>query len=371
MIIAVDRAIPYWEEAFAELGTLRLFSGRDCGPAEVRDADALIVRTITPVGAPLLEGSAVRFVASASAGVDHVDQEYLRSRGTHFSHAAGCNADAVSEYILTALHVLAARRGWRLKGKSLAVLGVGNVGSRVAHKARALGIEVLLCDPPLRDLTGDPVYRSLDEVLGADIVSLHVPLTRGGPYPTWHMFDRNTLNRLSPGQILINSARGAVVDNRELKSALMAGKIGGAVLDVWEGEPQIDRSLLESADIATPHTAGLSLDAKIRATAMARSALCAFFGTPDSWNTDAFFAAPRMIRPKRGAADQDAVLSVLLEVHDIARDDAELRQRAADFDRLRNEHRLRPEFGHFVVDLAGGHAGLAQAFAALGFKCRM
>jgi erythronate-4-phosphate dehydrogenase len=371
MIIAVDRAIPYWEEAFAELGEIRLFSGRDCEPADVRDADALVVRTITPVGAPLLEGSAVRFVAGASAGVDHVDQEYLKSRGISFSYAAGCNADAVSEYVFTALYVLASRRGWQLKGKSLAVIGVGNVGSRVARKARALGIEALLCDPPLRDTTANPQYRSLDDVLGADIVSLHVPLAHGGSYPTWHLFDRNTLGRLTPRQVLINSARGAVVDNRELKSALQAGKIGGAVLDVWEGEPQIDCSLLEWADIATPHTAGLSLDAKIRATAMARAALCSFFGMPSSWDTDSFFPAPRPIRPEHGTADQDAVVSVLLQVFDIAKDDAALRERAADFDRLRNDRPLRLEFGHFVVDLAERQAGLAETFAALGFKFRM
>jgi erythronate-4-phosphate dehydrogenase len=376
MIIAVDHAIPYWEKAFSELGEIRPFSGRDLKPEDIRDADALIVRSITPVNASILEGSSVRFVAGASAGIDHIDQDYLKKRGIHFIYAAGCNADAVSEYILSALHVIASRRRWQLKSKSLAVIGVGNVGSRVAQKARTLGMEVLLCDPPLRDMTGDPKYRHLDDVLGADILSFHVPLAFEGPYPTWHMFDRDTRDRLSPRQFLINSARGAVFDNRELKSALQEGRIGGAVLDVWEREPRIDYSLLELVDIGTPHIAGISLDGKIRAIEVARDELCRFFGIHPPRNIDWGWPEPSPIHPERGTADQDAVLSVLLQVFDITKDDADLRalqcipaeQAAAGFDRLRDNHPLRPEFRHFAVDLAEQYANLAKTFAALGFK---
>ena len=165
MIIAVDEAIPYWEEAFSELGKIRPYSAKGLKPADIRDADVLVVRTVTRVNASLLEGSSVRFVAAASAGIDHIDQAYLKARGIHFSYAAGCNANSVSEYIVTALHVIASRKGWNLKDKSLAVMGVGNVGSRVAQKARALGMKVLLCDPPLRDSTGDAQYQPLDDVL--------------------------------------------------------------------------------------------------------------------------------------------------------------------------------------------------------------
>jgi len=181
MNIAVDKAIPGWEEAFSDLGEVRPYSAKDLKPADIRDADALVVRTVTPVNVSLLEGSAVRFVAAASAGTDHIDQAYLKSRGIHFSYAAGCNANSVSEYISTALHIIASRKGWTLEGRSIAVVGVGNVGSRVAEKARALGMNVLLCDPPLRDLTGDSQYKSLDDVLNTDILSFHVPLASGGP----------------------------------------------------------------------------------------------------------------------------------------------------------------------------------------------
>ena len=187
MIIAVDKEIPYGKEAFSQLGQVRFFTGRDLKSRDLSDVDALIVRTITPVNAPLLDGAPVRFLGAASAGIDHVDQAYLRSRGIHFHYAAGCNADSVSEYIVTVLHILASKRNWDLQQKSIAVIGVGNVGSRVARKARALGMQVYQCDPPLRELTGDPRYQNLKDVIGADILTFHVPLVADGPYPTRHM----------------------------------------------------------------------------------------------------------------------------------------------------------------------------------------
>jgi erythronate-4-phosphate dehydrogenase len=378
MILAVDQAIPYWEDAFSEFGEVRPFPGRDLRREDIRDVDILVVRTVTPVNASVLEGSSVRFVAAASAGIDHIDLNCLKRRGIRFGSAAGCNANAVSEYVLTALHVIALRRNWNLSAKSLAVIGVGNVGSRVADKARALGMEVLLCDPPLRDSTGDLQYRDLEDVLEADILSFHVPLVYEGPYPTWHMVDRKMLDRLSPRQFLINTARGAVFDNRELRSALREGKLEGVILDVWEEEPRIDYFLLELADIGTPHIAGLTLDGKIRATEIARGQLCSFLGVQSAWNTDALYPARRVIAPEQKTTGQNAVLSILLQAFDILKDDRDLREigsaaakRAADsFDRMRNHYLLRPEFNHFAVDLGGQHGDLAVPFAALGFALR-
>jgi erythronate-4-phosphate dehydrogenase len=379
MIIAVDQAIPYWKEAFSAFGKIRPFPGRGLKLEDIRDADALIVRTVTPVNADILEGTSVRFVGAASAGIDHIDRDYLKKRGIHFSYAIGCNANAVSEYIITALHVIASRRKWELKSKSLAVIGVGNVGSRVAQKAQALGMQVLLCDPPLRDLTGDSRYQYLDDVLGADILSFHVPLAFEGPYPTWHMLDRKILGRLSSKQFLINSARGPVFDNQALKSALLEARIEGAILDVWEEEPVVDYSLLERVDIGSPHIAGTTLDGKIRATEMIREELCKYLGIQSAWNTDSYYPQPQHIQPDIKSADQDAALSALQQVFNINKHDADLRalgvmtaaRAAADFEQLRSHCPLRPEFRHFVVDLGEGHSNLAQAFTALGFKCSM
>ena len=376
MIIAVDDALPYWQDILAGLGDIRPYSAKGLRPEDIRDVDALVIRSVTRVNASLLKGSSVHFVAAASAGIDHIDQGYLRSRRIHFGYSAGCNADAVSEYIVTALHVIASRKGWNLRGKSLAVIGVGNVGSRVARKARGLGMEVHLCDPPLHDLTGDPQYQLFDDVLEADILSFHVPLALDGPYPTWHMVNREILDRLSPKQFLINSARGAVFDNQELKTALREGRIEGAILDVWEGEPQIDHSLLELVDIATPHIAGTAVDGKIRATEMARVELCRFFGIHQSRSFEFLYPKSRPLRPEPATTGQDSVSSVLLQAFDLPKADAGLRSLAKDtpekasagFERLRTGHPLRPEFRHFIIDLDERHIDLADTFAALGFK---
>jgi erythronate-4-phosphate dehydrogenase len=363
MILAIDKAIPYWADAFSGLGELRPFTAEKLKPADVCDTDALVVRSVTRVDSSLLDGSSTRFVAAASAGFDHVDRDYLKARGIGFGYSAGCNAVAVSEYIATALAVVAARRNWDLNRKSIAVIGVGHVGSRVAKKAQALGMKVLLCDPPLRDLTGDPRYLGFEDVLGADILTFHVPLISGGRYPTRHMVDRAVLERLSSSQYLINSSRGAVVDNSELKWALGEGRIEGAILDVWEGEPQIDPSLLDLVDIGTPHIAGTALDGKIRATEMARDTLCSFFQIKKSWDSENLYPKEKLICP-------DAVLWTLLHVFDISKTDADLRaaRTAADFVHLRVNHPLRPEFRHFRVDLRNQGKELQDVFSDLGFE---
>ena len=309
MIIALDHAIPYWKDAFSALGEVRPFPAKELKPGNIREADVLIVRSITAVNALLLDGSSVRFVAAASAGIDHIDQDYLKKRGIYFCYAPGCNADAASEYAITALFTVATRKGWKLKGKSLAVIGAGNVGSRVARKARILGMEVLLCDPPLRELTGDSVYLNLDNVAGADILSFHVPLVFGGQYPTWHMVNGKMLDRLSPKQFIINCARGPVVDNPGLKSALLKRKIGGAVLDVWEGEPRIDYDLLELVDIGTPHIAGSGVDGKIKATEMVRDELCRFYSITPMNSRRLFYPKPRIIHPLEVNSAQDVISS--------------------------------------------------------------
>lgn len=379
MIVTVDEAIPYWEEAFGKLGEIRPFSGRRLEKTAVRDADALIVRTVTPIVAPLLDGSSVRFVASASAGTDHVDLKYLEKRGIGFEYAPGCNANAVSEYVSVALLVLAARRGWSLEGRSLAVIGAGHVGSLVAGKAEALGLNVVLCDPPLRDLTGNPRYRDLEDVLEADFLSFHVPLTARGAYPTLHMLRKEVLDRLSPHQVIINTSRGAVLCNKDLREALLGKKIEGAVLDVWEGEPHIDCSLLDIIDIGTPHIAGSSLDGKVRATEMVCRALHRFFRIPDPWTGELLLPEPRPISPDPKSGGQDALRSVLLEAYNILEDDRDLRNLAAaasdeeagaGFDLLRSSYDFRPEFSHFIVVLDERSVQLAGTLKSLGFQVR-
>jgi erythronate-4-phosphate dehydrogenase len=369
MIIAADEALPFLTEAFSEFGEVRPFSAENLDLKAISDADALVVRTITKVNESLLKESSAQFVAAASAGIDHVDQEYLKNRGIGFCYAAGCNADAVSEYIATALHVIAARRNWDLSRKSIAVIGVGHVGSRVAKMALALGMHVLLCDPPLRESTGDGRFQNFEDVLRADILTFHVPLTLDGPYRTWHMVDRKTLEQLSPKQYLINTSRGSVIDNLELKSAILKSKIEGVVLDVWEREPQIDFSLLELADIGTPHIAGISLDGKIRAIEMVREDMCRFFKIRSSWNAESYYPELKWIRPSV-SEDRNSILSTLLQAFDIIKSDEGLRgiRTGADFSQLRNQSPLRPEFRHFKIDLGERYEQFADTYAGLGFE---
>lgn len=376
MIIAVDRALPYWKEAFSDLGELRPFAGNELHPEFLRDADALVVRTVTPVNAFLLGGSAVRFVGAASAGMDHADHDYLQRKGIYFCCAAGCNANAVSEYVLTALYTVAVRNNWTLSEKSLAVIGVGHVGSRVASKARAIGMEVLLCDPPLYDVTGDGKYQPFESVLGADILTFHTPLTDAGPYPTRHMLNRGVIDRLGKKQFLINASRGGIFDGRALLDALHDKRILGAVLDVWEGEPEIDYHLLELTDIGTPHIAGATLDGKIRAVTLIRDQLCEFSGMDLPLNTDGFYPPVRRIRPQQTCSQQETALQVLREAYDIEKDDAALRELAAlpdnfrgkSFERLRAAHFLRQEFPHYTVELYESTRLQADIFTGIGFK---
>jgi len=373
MIIAVDDAVAYAQEVFGRIGEVRPFPGGSVSPVALHDAEVLVVRSVTQVDARLLAGSRVRFVGTATIGTDHLDLPYLQDRGIHVANAAGCNATAVAEYVTAALLVAAGRKRWNLAEKSIGIIGVGHTGSRVRTRAAALGMKVLLCDPPLRDSTGDLSYGFLDDVLDADILTLHVPLTRDGPYPTRHMIGREVLRRLSPAQLVVNTSRGPVVAGAELKECLQQRKIAGAVLDVWEGEPLIDAGLLDLAEIATPHIAGYSLDGKIRATRMIAARLCAYLGIRQEWDPSGVFPQPRRLLPQAGARGQDALRSLVAQAYNILEDDRSLRAisgpagpAAGDFERLRTEYAFRPEFSHCRVGLQD-EPGLALACRALGF----
>jgi erythronate-4-phosphate dehydrogenase len=376
MIIAVDEKIPYWEQAFPRAGEVRLFSARKVSAADLREADALVVRSVTRVDGNLLGGTQVRFVGTATIGMDHLDEEYLRRRGIYVTNAAGSNANSVAEHIIAALLLTAQRRQWDLARKSLAVVGVGHVGSLVVRKAACLGIDTVLCDPPLRETTGDKKYLDLEDVLDADILTLHVPLTKEGPYPTWHMFDAAVIGRLTRRQFLMNTARGAVIDNRALKEALLARAMEGAMLDVWEGEPRIDYELLRETDLGSPHIAGYSLDGKVRGTEMILEQLCRFFGANVAWDTSGIYPPVASIAPAAGTSRMDAIRSIVLQAFDILVPDANLRAlaslapdvAASAFDRLRTEYPLRPEFRHFEVALDKSNAELAAPLAELGFR---
>ena len=293
MKIVADGDILDVTEAFEKLGELTLLPGREIGPADVRDADALIVRSITRVDRALVESSRLRFVATATSGRNHLDLPALESLGITVRDAAGCNANAVAEYVLAALAELLLAKDHDLQGRSVAIVGVGHVGRRLLHKLQPLGLDLRLCDPfveadyrqglrqgqgRLPDLPEGLHFCSLDEALEADVICLHVPCTRSGKHPTWQMLDASRLGRLRSGTVLISAGRGEVIDEAALKRRMQRDADLALVLDVFEREPEIDRGWCQLAQIATPHIAGYSADAKASATRCVLEAFCEHFG---------------------------------------------------------------------------------------------
>ena len=352
--IVADENIHSVAEAFASLGDVELIPGREMRHDVVRDADILLVRSVTRVDEGLLAGSKVGFVGSATIGFEHVDRGYLQSRDIGFAAAPGSNANSVAEYVISALMVLAGRERISLAGKTAGIIGCGNVGSKVLEKFSALGVQCLVNDPPLAALGGHEEFVSLDAILQADIVTVHVPLTTSGEHPTFHMLGRDFFEKLKPGSVLINTARGAVIDNSALDVLLDQRNDLSVVLDVWEGEPQISMSLLEKTALATPHVAGYSLEGKLRGTEMIYHAACHHLKRPVQWRAaDELPVAPPIAPVVTTTGDvNEQVRTAVLDRYDVSKDDEQLRKilsmpphlRLAWFDRLRSHYPVRQEF---------------------------
>lgn len=278
MRLVIDSRIPYIKGVAEQLADEVVYmEGQDISPSAVREADALIVRTRTRCDRTLLEGSRVKFIATATIGFDHIDTAYCREAGIAWCNAPGCNAASVAQYVCSSLLLLRRDRHLSLAGSCLGIVGVGHVGSRVAEVGRRLGMRLLLCDPP-RAARGEEGFLPLETLAEqCDVLTFHTPLVRTGPFPTCHLADASFLSSLKRHPFLINTSRGEVVDNRALYEALLRGEVKDAVVDVWENEPHILPELLERAMITTPHIAGYSADGKANATRMVLDALCRFF----------------------------------------------------------------------------------------------
>ncbi len=374
--------MPFAREAFATLGEVLVKEERGIDAADVRDADILAVRSTTRVDQALLAGSRVRFVGTATIGTDHMDIPWLEQQGIAWCFAPGCNANSVAEYVTAALLVLAHRHGLTLAGRTIGVIGVGNVGSRVAGKARALGLRVLENDPPRQraaEAEGRPhAFVPLERLLAeSDIVTLHVPLTRGGPDPTWQLANAAFFARLRPGAVFINAARGAVVNSDALLTAAAAGRVAHTVLDTWEGEPALRLDVLERVDLGTPHIAGHSFEGKAFGTVMVYEAACRFLGQTPAWRIDPFWPAPPVpvcSVAAAGRTDEQVLGEAVRAVYDIQADDRRLREAgaapagaAAHFDGLRKRYPMRREFRFTRLELPGASAALRAQAAALGF----
>jgi erythronate-4-phosphate dehydrogenase len=375
--IVVNKNTPFVVEAFSRIGHVIALDTPEVTRAAVKNADILIVRSETRVDKALLEGSAVRFVGTVTIGTDHIDTDYLQARGIRFASAPGSNANSVAEYMAAALLTWSQRTAQTLEGKTLGIVGVGNVGCKVVGVAESLGMEVMQNDPPLARATGDASYRPLDELMEADIITLHVPLTRSGPDATFHLFDETRIKKMKRGAVLINTARGGVVDTRAAKAALDSGHLSSAIIDVWEGEPDIDIDFLRKAMIGTPHIAGYSLDGKLNALRMVYHQVCRYLNITMEWTIDTDEQdSPRISIPEAIAGKMEIVRYAVRQVYDIELDDSMLRrmtslpneERGSYFQHLRAEYRVRREFVHQTVELLPRQESVRGLLHALGFK---
>ena len=334
MKIIVDDKIPYIQEKLRQLADEVVpLRGVSISAADVCDADALIVRTRTRCDESLLRDSKVRFVATATIGFDHIDTAYMERAGIAWTSCPGCNADSVAQYVESSLLLLQQEKGLVLRDATIGIVGCGHVGSRVKAVAERLGMRVLVCDPPLGYAGFVPLSVIEQE---ADIITFHVPLTRDGAHATWHLADEPFFHRLSKVPFLINTSRGEVVDNSALLTALQQGRARDAVIDVWEGEPQLDEELLQRVFIGTPHIAGYSADGKANADNMVIDALCRHFGLPH----------PGKVTPPKLPADFPYTGNPL-ELYDPMTDSEALKTNPSKFEDLRNNYPLRRE--HFDV----------------------
>jgi erythronate-4-phosphate dehydrogenase len=356
MQIFYDENMPFATEFFGDLGQLTPFSGRSLSAAGVARADVLLVRSITKVNQALLSNNKqMKFVGTATIGVDHIDQEYLATREIAFSSAPGCNAISVAEYVVSALIVLAERYLLTLKNMTVGIIGAGNTGSRLSDKLSALNIKHVLYDPLLAELPDDERdYVTIEQALACDVVSLHVPLTRDTKHATYHLIDESRLLALNEQQILVNACRGEVIDNRALLKLKQSGHALKLVLDVWENEPNILHELIPYCEITTAHIAGYSLEGKARGTELLYQALCLQLDIlPDKQLAD-FLPVPSIDYVEIKQPFDEILLNQLVKmVYDVRRDDAIFRQHinTQGFDLIRKTYPTRREFSAISVGL--------------------
>jgi len=355
MKIVVDEKIPFIRGVFEPWADVVYSQGSAIDTAMVADADALITRTRTRCDSNLLKDSRVKIVASATIGYDHLDTEWLESKGIRWVNAPGCNSGSVMQYMVSVLICLAGKHSLDLPSLTLGVVGVGNVGSKVVRAAKSLGMKVLQNDPPRQRREGLTDFLPLETLIAeSDILTLHVPLNHEGEDSTFHLVNSSNLHRMKKNSILINTSRGAVVDNAALREILSDRKLLAAVLDVWEDEPAVDRRLLELVDIATPHIAGYSVDGKANATINSVREVSSFLRLPLSdWRPDTL---PEPAEPvidltsdPRAKTVADMVSTAVRHTFTVEDDDLLFRSDPGNFEYLRDNYRIRREFSSYIV----------------------
>lgn len=336
--ILIERNVPFIAGLLEPYANVTYLPADGFTPSAVRDADALIVRTRTRCDAALLEKSRCRFIATATIGTDHIDTAWCAAHGITVVNAPGCNAPAVAQYVFASIMQLANRP---IGQYTIGIVGVGHVGSIVERWARALDMKVLICDPPRQQAEGGDTWSTLDDIARyCDIITFHTPLVRNGDNPTYHIAGRAFFSKLRRSPILINSARGPIVDTQALIDAYDSGMVGDLAIDCWEGEPEISSGLLQRAAIATPHIAGYSHEGKIRASQMALDALTTFFYLP---------RVSTLVATAKGVARSVSPLAVVQSYNPLV-DTAALKNDPSSFETIRNNYHYRSEISDSCID---------------------
>ena len=372
MNILVDENMPYAEQLFSQLGNVILKSGRDLEASDLVDIDALMIRSVTRVNADLIaQANQLKFVGSATAGIDHVDQNLLQQRGIYFTGAPGCNKVGVAEYVISSMLVLAQEQGFSIFDKTVGIIGAGEVGSYLQHCLEGIGIKVLLNDP-LKQACGDKrEFTSLEALIRkADIITVHTPITIDGEHSTYHLFDHTRLSNLRSDQILINAARGAIVDNLALKQRLLKNDGFTAVLDVFEYEPQVDLDLVPLLAFATPHIAGYGLEGKARGTTMIFNHFCRFLNRDLSVDAAELLPIAPIPSLNLNSNCNEATLHNITQlVYDVRKDDALFRRKIhiqGAFDKMRKYYWDRREYSS--IKISGSDYHHLTMLEKLGFQ---
>jgi len=371
MKIYYEDSMPYAAEFFSELGECEVFSHKTINADMLADADVLLVRSTTKVDEQLLlKNKQLQFVATATAGTDHVDQHYLASQNIPFISAGGCNAVAVAEYVLSAILVMSKRLNWQLVDKTVGIVGAGHVGSALARVLTVLGIKHKLCDPLLADAGDAREFVSMNDIMQCDVISLHVPWVKDGPYPTQNLFDKVRLAALQDNQILINACRGEVINNQAALALFEQGKSLNLVLDVWENEPSINLDLIPHTALATAHIAGHTIEGKARGTEMLYLALCKHLGMQANKKLSDYLpkAQPSPIQIIENQDFWQVLHQLVLNVYNIETDDQYFRANmhsAAQFRYIRKHYPIRREFS--AIALNTGNFADSKAIYGVGF----
>ena len=372
MRIVADENIPFLKGVLEPYADVVYLPGKEISPGIVRNANALIIRTRTICNKELLDGSSVKFIASATIGFDHIDDKYCKKQGISWTNAPGCNSSSVQQYIAAVLVHVFRKHKLSAADLTLGVIGVGNVGSKVANLGNILGMRVLLNDPPRERREGSVIFTELyDLIHQADIVTFHVPLSFSGPDKTYHMVNNRFLNCLKHDCLIINTSRGSVVDEPALIQTLKQGRIKGVILDVWDNEPDINRELLQMVDIGTPHIAGYSQDGKANGTSMSVRSLAQYFKLPlENWYPEKIPspAQPEIHLDGNVETPETIWHKLIHHTYPIERDDLALRNKLQDFEDLRGNYPVRREFHAYSVIPNKVPSSLIEKIKQLGFQ---